>query len=134
MFRNIRFSYLPSILAFTFAATLALSVSTFAHGQSTSSSQAAPDNSANNKSHDTTADKQKENASDRSITQNIRKAIMADKSLSTYAHNVKIITVNGAVTLTGPVNSEDEKKRVEELANGVLKGSGTVTNNITVKS
>jgi hyperosmotically inducible periplasmic protein len=30
--------------------------------------------------------------SDQDVTQNIRKSIMADKSLSTYAHNVKIIT------------------------------------------
>jgi hyperosmotically inducible protein len=124
--RNLRFTHLPAI--FALAATLTLPLGAIAQNQ------AAPDNSANNKSQNTTADQQKETASDRTITQNIRKAIMADKSLSTYAHNIKIITVNGAVTLTGPVQSDDEKKRVEELANGVLKGSGTVTNNITVKS
>ena len=48
-----------------------------------------------------TADQQKENRSDRDITQQIRQAIMKDKSLSTYAHNVKIITQNGQVTLKG---------------------------------
>ncbi len=126
MFRSTRIRSLTT--TFALAATLALPVSILAQNQ------AAPDNSANNKGQNTTADQQKNNASDRTITQNIRKAIMADKSLSTYAHNVKIVTVNGAVTLTGPVQSDDEKKRIEELANGVLKGSGSLTNNITVKS
>ena len=46
--------------------------------------------------------------------QKIRKAVMDDKSLSTYAHNVKIIAQNGKVTLKGPVRSEDEKKMVEQ--------------------
>ena len=50
-----------------------------------------------------TADRQKNNPSDRDITQQVRQAIMKDKSLSTYAHNVKVITQNGQVTLKGPV-------------------------------
>ncbi|MGA8761763.1 MAG: BON domain-containing protein, partial [Candidatus Sulfotelmatobacter sp.] len=45
-----------------------------------------------------TADQQKDNRSDRDITQQIRQSIMKDKSLSTYAHNVKVITRNGQVT------------------------------------
>ena len=49
-----------------------------------------------------TADQQKENRSDRDLTQQIRKSVMADKSLSTYAHNVKIIAQNGTVTAQGP--------------------------------
>ena len=57
-----------------------------------------------------TADQQKENSADREITQKIRSAIMDDKTLSTYAHNVKIVTQNGQVTLKGPVRTEDEKK------------------------
>lgn len=129
MSQNLRFTHLAAI---ALATTLTLPLSAMA--QNPSPNQAAPDNSANNKAQNTTADQQKETAADRTTTQNIRKAIMADKALSTYAHNVKIVTVNGAVTLTGPVQSDDEKKRVEELANGVLKGSGSLTNNITVKS
>jgi len=66
-----------------------------------------------------TADQQKENRSDRDITQQIRKAIIGDKSLSTYAHNVKIVTQNGMVTLKDPVRSEDEKKVIEEKAAAV---------------
>ena len=73
-----------------------------------------------------TADQQKENASDREIAQKIRRALMADKTLSTYAHNVKIVAQNGRVTLTGPVRTDDEKKSVEAKATEVA-GAGRVT-------
>jgi hyperosmotically inducible protein len=63
-----------------------------------------------------TAGQQSETKPDRETTQKIRRAIVADKSLSTYAHNVKIITVDGMVTLKGPVRSEEEKRTVEEKA------------------
>jgi len=78
-----------------------------------------------------TADQQKMNQPDRKITQEIRKAVMADKSLSTYAHNVKIVTQNGAVTLKGPVRSEEEKKTVMAKATDVA-GAGKVTDEMTV--
>jgi hyperosmotically inducible periplasmic protein len=80
-----------------------------------------------------TADQQKENRSDRDITQQIRKAIVKDKALSTDAHNVKIVTQNGTVTLKGPVRSEEEKKAVEAKAAEVA-GQDKVTNQIEVKS
>ena len=78
-----------------------------------------------------TADQQKENATDREITQRIRRALMDDKALSTYAHNVKIVTQNGQVTLKGPVQTDDEKKTVEARATEVA-GAGRVTNEITI--
>jgi hyperosmotically inducible protein len=78
-----------------------------------------------------TADQQKENASDREIAQKIRGALMADKTLSTYAHNVKIVAQNGQVTLKGPVRTDDEKKSVEAKATEVA-GAGRVTNEITI--
>jgi hyperosmotically inducible periplasmic protein len=80
-----------------------------------------------------TADQQKENRSDRDITQQIRKAIVKDKSLSTDAHNIKVVTQNGAVTLKGPVHSEEEKKAVEAKAAEVA-GQDKVTNQLEVKS
>ena len=46
---------------------------------------------------------------DQELTWSIRQAIIADKSLSTYAHNIKIISQNGMVTLKGPVMSDDKK-------------------------
>src|ERR1700755_37811 len=55
-----------------------------------------------------TADQQKENGSDRELARKIRRAIVQDKSLSTYAHNVKIIALDGMVTLKGPVRSDEE--------------------------
>lgn len=72
-----------------------------------------PDNSAQNKSQDQTAQNQSSAASDRELTAKVRKAIIADKDLSTYAHNIKIITQNGTVTLKGPVKSQDEKTKIE---------------------
>ena len=80
-----------------------------------------------------TADQQKENRSDRDITQQVRRAIEKDKSLSTYAHNVKIITQNGQVTLKGPVRSEEEKRAVEAKAAEVA-GDSKVTSELDVKS
>jgi len=78
-----------------------------------------------------TADQQKENASDRETAQKIRRALMADKTRSTYAHNVKIVAQNGQVTLKGPVRTDDEKKSVEAKATEVA-GAGRVTNEITI--
>jgi len=94
-------------------------------------SQAPPDNTKRNKDQSATADQQKMNPADRETTQKIRKAIMDDKSLSTYAHNVKIITRNGKVTLRGPVRSEDEKHAIEAKAADVA-GAENVTNDLEV--
>lgn len=79
-----------------------------------------------------TADQQKNSRSDRDITQQIRRSIVKDKSLSTYAHNVKIITQNGQVTLKGPVRSEDEKQALEAKAAEVA-GNNNVTDQLDVK-
>jgi osmotically-inducible protein OsmY len=92
----------------------------------------APDNSNQNKGHVQTADNQSNAKADRDISAKVRKMIMADKDLSTYAHNVKVITANGAVTLKGPVKSEDEKAKVAELAANVVSAD-KVTNELTVK-
>jgi osmotically-inducible protein OsmY len=67
------------------------------------------------------------NSSDRTITQKIRKSIHQDTSLSTYAHNIKVITQDGKVTLRGPVRSEDEKSNLQAKAVGVA-GEENVTN------
>jgi hyperosmotically inducible protein len=78
-----------------------------------------------------TADQQKENTNDREITQKIRRALMDDKTLSTYAHNVKVITQDGHVTLKGPVRTAAEKRTVEAKATEVA-GTGRVTNQISI--
>src|SRR6266852_6315071 len=78
-----------------------------------------------------TADQQKENARDRELAQKIRRALMQDKTLSSYAHNVKVIAQGGQVTLKGPVRTEDEKWTVETKAAEVA-GAGHVTNQMSV--
>jgi osmotically-inducible protein OsmY len=79
----------------------------------------------------TTADQQKMNPSDRAITQKIRAELMKDKSLSTYAHNIKVITQDGKVTLKGPVRTPEEKAAVEAKATSIA-GDGNVSNQIDI--
>jgi len=79
-----------------------------------------------------TADQQKDNRSDRDLTQQIRKAVMSDKSLSSYAHNVKIVSQGGAVVLKGPVRSDEEKHTLLSKAEGIA-GAGKVTDQMSVK-
>jgi hyperosmotically inducible protein len=90
----------------------------------------AADNTKTSKS-EPTADQAKNNAADRELMQKIRQAIMDDNSLSTYAHNVKVIAQNGKVTLKGPVHTAEEKKSIEQKATE-LAGPGNVVNKITV--
>ena len=78
-----------------------------------------------------TADQQSQTKEDRDITQKIRQAVVDDKSLSTYAHNVKIITVDGMVTLKGPVRSEDEKRTIQEKA-GQIVGKNKIKSEIEI--
>lgn len=59
---------------------------------------------------------QSESEPDRTITQNVRQAVTADDSISTNGKNVKIITVDGTVTLRGPVKSEQEKTSIAAKA------------------
>jgi hyperosmotically inducible protein len=96
--------------------------------------QTQPDNTGVNK-NDTavTADTQKNNQGDRYLTQQIRKAVIADKTLSTYGHNVKIISQEGTVTLKGPVKSEDERKNIVAKAEQIA-GAGRVTDQLSVKA
>jgi len=93
--------------------------------------QTAPDNTKQNQDHATTADSQSNASADRATTAKVRKAIMADKNLSTYAHNVKVITNNGQVTLKGPVKSEEEKQIVSDAS--AVVSAENVTNQLTVK-
>jgi hyperosmotically inducible protein len=109
--------------------------SPMASAQDSSPAPAADNTKVNQRDRSTaeaTADQQKENRPDRDITRDIRRSIMQDKSLSSYAHNVKIISQNGMVTLKGPVRSEDEKMAVESKAAAVA-GKDKVTSQLEVK-
>jgi hyperosmotically inducible periplasmic protein len=96
----------------------------------------APDNTRVNKQDrnesQPTADQGKNNLSDRELMQHIRRDVVKDKSLSSYGHNVKIISDHGRVTLKGPVHSEDEKQAVEAHARKYV-GDGNVDDQLTVK-
>jgi hyperosmotically inducible periplasmic protein len=96
-----------------------------------------PDNSAVNKRDnnpgEVTADQQKMNAADRGIASKIRKSVMADKSLSTYAHNIKIISQDGIVTLKGPVRSDGEVKSLVSKATEVTGSSDKVVNQLSIQ-
>ena len=73
---------------------------------------------------------QNENQKDIDVTANIRKRVV-DTTLSTDAHNVKIITQDGRVILRGPVKSADEKKQIDTIAEEVA-GAGKVDSQIEV--
>ena len=115
----------------------ALSGAVLTGGLQAQSTQAAPDNTKVNKgdhsTQSTTADKaMKNNLSDRQVEAHIRREIVKDKNLSTYAHNVKIVSANGKVTLRGPVRSEEEKQTVEQYAKKYAADQNVI-NELTVK-
>jgi len=101
----------------------------------TSDSSVPADNTKVNKrdrsKSEPTADQQSNAGADRELTRKIRQALVKDKDLSTYAHNVKVIARNGTVTLKGPVRSEEEKKAVEAKAAEVA-GGASITNELEV--
>jgi hyperosmotically inducible protein len=91
-----------------------------ASNMGTSSTTVAPDNTRSNKTdssnRNVSADKQSNSATDLDLAKRIRQSVMADTSLSTYAHNVKIVAVDGTVTLNGVVTSADEKMQIGKKA------------------
>lgn len=78
-----------------------------------------------------TADDQGGGKADRELTARIRKAIVQDDSLSVYAHNIKIITRDGRVTLRGPVRSIQEKAAV--VAKAEVAAGASVVDKLTVE-
>ena len=97
---------------------------------------AAPDNSAVNlrdrEPGAMTAGQQSNAKSDLELTSEIRRAVVKDHSLSMLAHNVKIVSANGSVTLRGPVKSEEEKTAIASKAQAIA-GAGKVDDQLEVK-
>jgi hyperosmotically inducible periplasmic protein len=112
--------------------TLLCSLAMIASAQDAPKPDNTKANQGDGKAGAVTADQQKTNASDQKLTKSIRHSIMADKSLSTYAHNVKIITRDGTVTMKGPVKSDNEKQTVVAKAVAVV-GADKVTDQLSVK-
>lgn len=117
------------LLPFALVASLAINASVLSAQQAT---PPPPDNTKVNKQGGQTADQQSQNKADLALAQKIRQAIVKDKTLSTNAHNCKVVTRDGAVTLRGPVNSEKEKAAVEKIAVDIA-GQGKVANELTIK-
>ena len=133
---------MKNLLRSIFAITLLLSgLGLWAQQDQTPSADqttAAPDNTKVNQRDrspsEATADQQKSNPSDRELARQIRRAIVKDKSLSTYAPNIKIIAHNGTVTLKGPVNTEEEKQAIAAKAAEIVGSPDKVQNQIEVGS
>jgi len=106
---------MKSIALILFAASLAFGCSKdrTESNRVSQSTAVEPDNSGRNvrdrNNATQTAGDQSENEADRTITQSLRKAIADDDSISTNEKNVKVVTIDGTVTLRGPVKSEKEK-------------------------
>jgi hyperosmotically inducible protein len=119
-------------LALPFLCVSALAVSAMAQD----ASPAAPDNTATNQRDrsgetKTSGDQSKDSAAIQT-TAAIRRAVVADDSLSMTAKNCKIITAGDTVTLRGPVKSADEKTKIEQLAQSAASNS-KIDNQLEVK-
>jgi hyperosmotically inducible protein len=105
-------------------------------GTSSPPAQTAPDNTGRNirdrGGATLTPGDQSESEADRTLTQQIRKAVVADDSLSTTAKNIKIITVDGVVTLRGPVQNPREKEIIAAKAQQIA-GVDKIDNQLEVK-
>jgi hyperosmotically inducible protein len=118
----------------TILALLAASALAWAQSSDFASQTAADNSKANQQDRSSaapTADQQKNDRSDLQLTQQVRRSLTKDKSLSTYAHNIKVITQNGMVTLKGPVRSEEEKSAILAKA-AEIAGKTNINDQLTV--
>jgi osmotically-inducible protein OsmY len=121
-----------SILALALAA-----FGTAAMADNETPASAQPDNSATNKvvidNGQPTADDASNAKTDVELAASVRKAIVKDKSLSTKAHNVKIIAKNGQVTVSGPVKDEAERQAVTKIATDLVGPANVNADGVVAK-
>jgi len=114
---------------------LSLNIPSLLLAEDTPSSAYKADNTGKNSrdtaEHAKTPFNQDETGANREAAAKVRKAIVDDDSLSTYAHNVKIFAEGGQVTLRGPVKSAQEKQMVAQKAAAVV-GPTNVMNELEV--
>ena len=120
-------------LAFTMVLLMIVSCSTGTTEKTDADNTARNDHDNNGAVVAQTPFDQGENERDLEITATIRKAIVADDSLSSDAHNVKIITAGGMVALRGPVKTEREKTTIEARAKEIA-GSSKVQSFLEVET
>lgn len=115
-------------------AVAVFAVATMGACKSKDTAHTEADNTAKNardKSVTPTADNAVDTKSDLELTKQIRQAVMDDSTLSTNAHNSKIVVESGKVTLVGPVASAEEVTRVGDLAAKVA-GANNVVNQLEI--
>jgi hyperosmotically inducible periplasmic protein len=96
----------------------------------------APDNARTNAdatNQNASADSQGNDKQDIDLTARIRRSVMGEKDLSTYGHNVKIVSMNGMVTLNGVVKTADEKSTIHRHA-AAIAGEEKVVDHLKVKA
>lgn len=81
----------------------------------------------------TAEDQARGSAADVELTRKIRQDLVADKSLSTDAQNIKIVTLNSVVTLRGPVATPAERQKIDALVKKTA-GVSRVDNQLEIKS
>jgi osmotically-inducible protein OsmY len=99
--------------------------------KSKSDAPVAADNTARNQFVTPTADQSAKSGDDFELTRQIRRAVVADGSLSTTAHNCKIVVTGGTVTLEGPVKSSEEREKVATIAEEIA-GQERVVNDLEI--
>jgi osmotically-inducible protein OsmY len=114
------------------ASIFTLSVSAMAADGNTAADNTKK-NARDRTSETKTSGDQSNSPEDIKITQSIRQAVVKDKTLTMTAKNVKIITSGGMVTLRGPVNTAEEKEKIDKLAKATA-GEGKVDNQLEVKT
>jgi osmotically-inducible protein OsmY len=125
------------ILVASLVAILALPTLARATGDTPVSANVAADDSGKNvRDRDgatlTSGDQAQGSDADVEITRQIRKAIVTHDSLSLGARNVKIITLDGTVTLRGPVKSQTEKTTIAQIAADQAGGVSKVNDQLEV--
>jgi hyperosmotically inducible periplasmic protein len=107
------------------ATVTALSMAAVAADDKTNPDNTAINNRDRSGETDTSGD-QSNNSADLKITQAVRRALMQDNQLSTTAKNIKVITANGQVTLRGPVNTAQEKAKIDQIVKSAAGGARIV--------
>ena len=127
---------MKNLIAITLGALLAMPISAIASDANDAHGKPADNTGKNVRDRNdeklVPTDQAKGSDADIEITRNIRKTIVDDDSLSTNAHNVKIVTLNGVATLRGPVASAAEKARVGDIATQVAGGPTKIKNELEV--
>lgn len=113
-----KFNFMTAIVTLAFVGSNSFSEGTASDNTKT--------NERDQSSYELTADQQSLSRKDAELTRQIRKEIMKDKSLSIYAQNVKIISMNGLVTLKGPIRTEDEQLRILQKAKSFAGAANVV--------